>query len=128
MSEREAYSWSLLRVVPRIERGEQINIGAVVFSRRHDFLGLELVLDEPRLLAFAPDLDLDELRTQLTGLERVAAGDPGAGRVAGMSTGDRFGFLAAPSNTILQASPVHVGLCVDPAEALERLVDRYVRL
>ncbi len=128
MSEREAYSWTILRVVPRIERGEQINVGAAVFSRRHDYLGLELVIDEDRLRAFAPDLDLDELRIQLAGLERVAAGDPSAGRVAGMSTGDRFGFLAAPSNTILQASPVHVGLCDDPAEALERLVDRYVRL
>lgn len=128
MSDREAYSWTILRVVPRIERGERINVGAAVFSRRHDFLGLELVVDEGRLRALFPDLDLLELRTQLAGLERVAAGDPTAGRVAGMATGDRFGFLAAPSNTILQASPVHVGLCEDPAEALERLVDRYVRL
>ncbi|MEN0013611.1 MAG: DUF3037 domain-containing protein [Solirubrobacteraceae bacterium] len=128
MSEREAYSWTILQVVPRIERGERINIGAAVFSRRHEYLGLELVVDEPRLKAFAPDLDLAELRTQLDGLERVATGDAAAGRIAGMAPSDRFGFLAAPSSTILQASPVHVGLCDDPAKALHRLVERYVRV
>jgi hypothetical protein len=128
MSGREAYSWTILRVVPRIERGEQINIGAAVFSRRHNFLGLELVVDEDRLRALAPDLNLADLRVQLAGLERVAAGDRAAGRIAGMDPSDRFGFIAAPSSTILQPSPVHVGLCDDPADALRRLVDRYVRL
>lgn len=128
MSDRQPYSWALLRVVPRIERGEQVNVGAAVFSRSQDWLGLEVVLDEDRLRALAPDLDLDALRRQLDGLARVAAGDPDAGRVAGMATTDRFGFLTAPSNTILQASPVHVGLCDDPAAALQRIVDRYVRL
>lgn len=127
MSDRKPYSWTLLRVVPRIERGEQINVGAAVFSRSDDWLGLVVALDEARLRALAPDLDLDAVRTQLDGLARVAEGDPGAGRVAGMSTSDRFGFLAAPSNTIIQASPVHVGLCDDPAIALERIVERYVR-
>ena len=128
MSERQPYSWTLLRVVPRIERGEQVNIGAAVFSRSADWLGLEVVIDEPRLRALAPQLDLAALRRQLDGLVRVAQGDPAAGRVAGMSTSDRFGFLAAPSNTIIQASPVHVGLGDDPATALTRIVDRYVRL
>jgi hypothetical protein len=128
VSDREAYSWTILRVVPRVERGEQINIGAAVFSRRHNFLGLELVVDEPRLRALAPDLDLADLRVQLGGLERVAQGDASAGRIAGMDPSDRFGFIAAPSSTIVQPSPVHVGLCDDPAAALERLVERYVRI
>ncbi len=128
MSERQPYSWTILRVVPRIERGEQINVGAAVFSRSADWLGLTVAVDEARLRALAPDLDLDAVRTQLAGLSRVAVGDPEAGRVAGMSTSDRFGFLAAPSNTMIQASPVHVGLCDDPAQALERIVERYVRV
>lgn len=127
MSERQPYSWTILRLVPRIERGEQINVGAAVFSRSADFLGLAVALDEARLRALAPDLDLDAVRSQLDGLVRVAEGDASAGRVAGMSTSDRFGFLAAPSNTIIQASPVHVGLCEDPAAELERIVERYVR-
>lgn len=128
MSDRKPYSWALLRVVPRIERGEQLNVGAAVFSRHHDWLGVEVVLDEDRLRAFAPDLDIAALRQQLDGLARVAAGDPDAGRVAGMATTDRFGFLTAPSNTIIQSSPVHVGLGDDPAAALQRIVDRFVRV
>ena len=128
MNARQPYSWTILRVVPRIERGEQINVGAAVFSRSADWLGLTIALDEARLRALAPDLDLGAVRTQLGGLERVASGDPEAGRVAGMSTSDRFGFIAAPSNTIIQASPVHVGLCEEPAAALERIVERYVRV
>lgn len=128
MSGRQPYSWALLRLVPRIERGEQVNVGAAVFSRSSDWLGLEVVLDEPRLSAFAPGLDLAAVRQQLDGLARVASGDPDAGRIAGMDTSDRFGFITAPSNTMIQSSPVHVGLCDDPAAALRRLVDRYVRI
>lgn len=128
MTDAQPYSWTILRVVPRIERGEQINVGAAVFSRSADWLGLSTVIDEGRLRALAPDLDLPAVRQQLQGLVRVADGDPEAGRVAGMDASDRFGFIAAPSNTIIQASPVHVGLCADPAEALERIVDRYVRV
>lgn len=125
----EAYSWTLLRVVPRVERGERINVGAAVFSRRHAYLGLAFELDEPRLLALDPALDLVALRRQLEGLERVALGDPAAGRVAGMDPADRFGFIAAPSSTVLQPSPVHVGVCGDdPAAVLDDLMRRYVRL
>lgn len=125
----EAYSWTVLRVVPRVERGERLNVGAAVFSRRQRFLGFAFELDEQRLLALDPRLDLPTLRRQLEGLERVAAGMPEAGRVAGMDAADRFGFIAAPSSTVLQPSPVHVGMHVgDPAEALDDLMARYVRL
>ena len=98
----EAYSWTLLRVVPRVERGERINVGAAVFSRRQRFLGLAFELDEDRLRALDPTLDLDAVRCQLQGLERVALGDPAAGRVAGMDPADRFGFIAAPSSGTLR--------------------------
>jgi len=125
----EAYSWTLLRVVPRVERGERLNVGAAVFCRRMGYLGLAFELDEARLLALDPSLDLAILRQQLEGLERVAAGAPGAGRVAGMDPADRFGFIAAPSSTVLQPSPAHVGMCDgDPARIVDDLMDRYVRL
>lgn len=123
-----AYSWVLLRVVPRVERGERINVGAVVFCRTQQYLGLALVINEDRLLALDPTVDVAAVRQQLDGLARVAAGDLSAGRVAAMDSSDRFGFIAAPSSTIVQPSPVHVGLCDDPAAALERLVERAVRL
>lgn len=125
----EAYSWTLLRVVPRVERGERINVGAAVFCRRKRYLGLAYEIDGARLLALDPSLDVDALRRQLEGLQRVAAGAPEAGRVAGMEPADRFGFIAAPSSTILQPSAVHVGLCDDdPAAVLDDLIDRYVKL
>ncbi len=124
----EPYSWTILRVVPRVERGERINVGAAVFCRRAGYLGLAFELDEARLRALDPRLDLPLLRRQLEGLQRVADGDPAAGRVAGMDAADRFGFLAAPSSTVLQPAPVHVGLCDDPHAALDHLMARYVRL
>lgn len=124
----EPYSWTILRVVPRVERGERINVGAAVFCRRARFLGLAFELDEARLRALDPRLDIALLGRQLEGLQRVAEGDPAAGRVAGMDPADRFGFIAAPSSTVIQPSPVHVGLCAVPEEALQHLMDRYVRL
>lgn len=124
----EPYSWTILRVVPRIERGEQINVGAAVFVRSRDFLRAGVVIDDARLQALDPQIDLAAVRAQLEGLVRVAAGDPTAGRIAGMSASDRFGYLAAPSSTIVQASPVHTGLCDDPDAALGALLARYVAL
>jgi hypothetical protein len=129
MSSQGAYSWTLLRVVPRIERGERMNVGAAVYCRRKQYLGLGYVLDQARLLALDPALDLTAVRHQLAGLERVAAGDSAAGRVAGMDAADRFGFIAAPSSTVLQASAVHVGLCTgDPAAMLDDILTRYVHV
>lgn len=124
----EPYSYVLLRAVPRVERGEQINVGAAVFCRGRDWLAARVIIDDARLLALDPQLDLAALRRQLEGLVRVASGDPAAGRVAGMATADRFGFIAAPSSTIVQPSPVHTGLCDDPQGALDALLARYVQL
>lgn len=124
----EPYSWTILRVVPRVERGEQINVGAAVFCRGTGELLARVVIDEERLLALDPRLDLAALRAQLEGLVRVASGDPAAGRIAGMAAADRFGFIAAPASTIVQASPVHTGLCESAQQALEALLRRYVTL
>ncbi len=125
----ESYQWALLRVVPRVERGERINVGAVLFCRRLGVLAIELVIDEARLLALAPEFDLDAVRAQLDGLARIAEGDPAAGRLAGMAPADRFGFITAPSSTIVQPSAVHVGISAgDPQAELDALVQRYVRL
>lgn len=125
----ESYQWALLRVVPRVERGEQINVGAVLFCRRLGVLAIETLVDESRLRALAPELDLDAVRAQLDGLARVAEGDSAAGRIGGMEPADRFGFITAPSSTIVQPSAVHVGLCAsEPHAELGKLMARYVRL
>ena len=122
----EPFQYALLRVVPDIERGETLNAGVVLFSRRHGFLEARVALDERRLAALAPDADATMIARQLDGLVRVAAGDPDAGSVAALPQSERFAWLVAPASTAVQPSAVHTGLCENPAAALERLFTRLV--
>jgi hypothetical protein len=115
------FQYALLRVVPRLERGEQINAGVVLFARRAGFLEALVQLDAERLRAIAPEVEPAPLVRQLDALARVAAGDPNAGPIAAMPQSERFAWIVAPSSTAIQPSPVHVGLCGDPAEKLARL-------
>ncbi len=115
------FSYAIFRLVPRIERGEQINVGVVLFSRPLDFLGARTRLDEERATALWPELDADAVRPHLAALERIAAGDPGAGPIARLEASKRFHWLVAPSSTIVQPSEVHTGVCDDPAAELEHL-------
>jgi len=122
----EVFQYALLRVVPSMQRGEGLNVGVVLHARRHRFLALRTVVDRERLAVLGPALDLDALEQHLHGLVRVAEGDPEAGAIAAMPRSDRFGWLAAPSNTIVQPSPVHTGVCADPAATLDRLIAQLV--
>jgi len=124
----DPFSYAILRVVPSVERGECLNVGVVLFCRQRGFLGLRFALDQARLRALAPDVAAEQVRAHLEGLERVAAGAPGAGAVATLPQSERFGWLAAPSSTIVQSSDVHTGLCEDPAATLEALFARLVVL
>jgi hypothetical protein len=117
----EPFQYALLQVVPRVERGERINAGVVLFSRRHRFLAARVGLDRDRLAALDPSADADELERHLDALVRVAAGDGEAGAVAALDQSERFHWLAAPSSTVIQPSEVHTGLCEDPQETLDRL-------
>jgi hypothetical protein len=121
-----AFSYALLRVVPRVERGERLNAGVVVFSRQHDFLGLRANVDERRLAALDPKLDPEPVRSRLEALGQVAAGNPECGAIARLPPSERFGWLVAPSSTIIQPSRVHSGLTDDPAATLEHLFDSLV--
>ncbi len=125
-SATRAFSYLILRIVPSVERGERLNAGVVLFCRQLGFLGARVVVDERRLAALAPALPAAEVADHLGALVRIAAGDPGAGPIAALSPSERFGWLAAPSSTIVQPSEVHTGLCRDPAATLEGLVSRLV--
>ena len=120
------FSYAILRVVPRVERGERLNVGVVVFCRPLGYLGARTGLDVDRLRALAPELDPGLVLPHLTAIERIAAGDPEAGPIARLDLTDRFHWLTAPSSTIIQPSEVHTGLCEDPAAQLERLYDELV--
>jgi hypothetical protein len=118
---REVFQYAILRAVPSLPRGEALNVGVVVHSRRHRFLGARTHVDRERLRALDPALDLDALERHLRAVERIAAGDERAGAVARMDRSDRFGWLTAPSSALVQPSPVHTGLCDDPRATLDRL-------
>ncbi len=122
------YAYAPLRIVPRVERGESLNVGVVLYSRPVRFLGVRTGFDAERLRAFWPDLDLDAIGRHLDVLRLVAAGDPAGGRIALLPPNERFGWLTAPASTIVQPGPVHGGACPDPAVALEELFDRLVAL
>jgi Protein of unknown function (DUF3037) len=121
MPERDPFQYTILRVVPRIERGECINVGVVLFCRQRRFLGCRVELDEARLAAFAPELDPADVRPHLDAIALVVAGDPEAGALAALEPSDRFGWVAAPASTVIQASEVHTGLTDDPERTLEHL-------
>ena len=123
---RSPFQYAMLRVVPRIERGECINAGVVLFARTLDYLGVAIALDEERLRALHPDVDPVAVAAQLRGLERIGAGDPAAGPIARLTPSQRFHWLVAPSSTSVQPSEVHTGLCDDPEATLRHLVARLV--
>ncbi len=118
----EPFQYAVLRVVPQIERGEFVNVGVIVFCRTRRFLEARVALDPRRFEAFSPGLDLDAIAAHLGARVRIAAGDQDAGPVAALPQSERFHWLAAPSSTVIQASPTHSGLCDDPAQTLERLM------
>ena len=122
----EPFQYAIVRVVPRVERGECMNVGVVFFCRPRRYLAARTALDEARLAAFAPGLDPAEVRAHLEAMTRIAAGDADAGPVAQLDQSGRFNWLVAPSSTIIQTSPVHTGLCEDPDETLGRLMEKLV--
>lgn len=122
----DPFSYLILRVVPSLERGECLNVGVVVFCRQRRFLGARVALDPARLAALAPEVDAAEVAPHLDALVRVAEGGPGPGEIISLPQSERFGWLAAPSSTIVQPSAVHTGLCRDPEATLESLYRRLV--
>jgi Protein of unknown function (DUF3037) len=127
---RDSFEYALIRVVPRVERGECLNAGVVLFCRPRRFLEARIELDETRLRALVPDLSTDELdaiQNQLALIPRVAAGDPTAGPIARLDAPQRWHWLVSPSSTIIQPGPVHTGLTDDPEGSLEHLFETMVR-
>ena len=120
------FAYAILRVVPRVERGERLNVGVVVFCRQRDFLDLRAQIDEPRLAALAPDLDAAAVRASVEAIRAVVCGEPAGGALAALPPSERFGWVVAPASTIIQPSPVHTGLTDDPPATLERLFDALV--
>jgi hypothetical protein len=121
------YDYAIIRVVPRVERGEMINAGVVLSCPHASYLEAGIELDEARLLALDPTLDLEAIRAHLATIPVICRGGPDAGPIGALPQRNRFHWLVSPRSTIIQMSPVHTGRTPDPAAALQRLLDTMVR-
>jgi hypothetical protein len=120
------YEWAVLRVVPRVDRGEYVNVGVVVYCQARDFLRAAVATDLSRARALDPALDVEAVRAHLESVAAVCAGEVAAGDSGRRSPGERFRWLIAPRSTVVQPSPVHTGITEDPAAELVDLMARMV--
>ncbi|HZX05327.1 DUF3037 domain-containing protein [Kribbella sp.] len=121
------FDYVILRAAPRIQRGEFINVGAVLYCRALDYLGAGWDVQPERLKALDPAVDVDVVCAALEQVRLICAGEPAGGPAAGTSIGERFRWLAAPRSTVVHPGPIHSGITTDPAAELERLLDAFVR-
>ena len=128
MPERAPYEYTVVRIVPCVEREEFLNAGVILFCKHQRFLSVRIALDDDRLLALRPCADIVEIRQQLDLIPVIVQGGSAAGELGGLPQAERFRWLASPRNTVLQPSPVHPGLCDDPQAALDEIFDRLVLL
>lgn len=127
MTDRDVFEYALLRVVPRVERGECFNAGVVVYCRARSYVAARTHLDEVKLSVLDPAADVTGVRAALRAVEGVCLGGDAAGQAAGDDAGRRFRWLIAPRSTVVQPGPVHTGLTADPEAEVERLLDLLVR-
>lgn len=122
-----SFDYAVVRVVPRVEREEFINVGVTLFCPDHDFLAARFALDEARLLALFPSVDLRVVREHIAAFERVCSGGPDSGPIGNLPARERWHWLVSPRSDMLQTSAPHTGLCDAPRDAVERLLDGQVR-
>lgn len=126
MPDRVTYEFAIIRLVPKVEREEFINVGVLLFSKRKRYLGIKYHIESDRIKALSTDCDIEMMQQYLNAWEDVCQGSPKGGTIGEFETADRFRWLAAAKSTMIQCSPAHPGLCEDPAKELEDLFERYV--
>jgi hypothetical protein len=120
------YEYAVIRVMPRVEREEFLNVGVIIYTRKPKFLEAVYHMDEKRLAAFCSHLDLTDLEANLNSFVRICKGDADAGPIAKLDNAGRFRWLTATRSTIVQCSKVHPGFCHDPKETLDKLFQQLV--
>lgn len=126
MPERASFDYAIVRIVPHVEREEFINVGVIVFCRTKRFLDARIKLDEQRLTALCPKVNVEAVKEHLALIPTTCAGGDDAGPIGQLLQAERFHWLVSPRSTVIQVSPVHCGLCGDPAAALDDLYARLV--
>jgi hypothetical protein len=127
---RDPFQYAVLRVAPRVERGELVNVGVVLFCRTRRFLGIRAALGERQmaaLRALAPDVDLDLVRAHLASMQAIVRGEAAAGPIAELAAPERFRWVTSPSSTVIQPSEVHGGVTDDPEATLNELYEKLAR-
>lgn len=127
---REPFEYAVLRIAPRVERGELVNVGVVLFCRTRRFLGVRVELGDRQvaaLQAMAPDIDLDQVKAHLASIRAIVDGSAGAGPIAELAAPERFRWVTSPSSTVIQPSEVHGGLTEDPEASLAELFEKLAR-
>ncbi|QMW03575.1 DUF3037 domain-containing protein [Spirosoma foliorum] len=126
MPEMHLFEYAVIRVMPRVDREEFLNVGVIVYCRSQGFLQVKFALNEHRLRAFSAELDMQELADRLSAFERICAGRAQGGPIGKLPIAERFRWLTATRSTVVQTSPVHPGLCTDAGETLVRLFAQLV--
>ena len=128
MQDKATYEYSIIRLVPKVEREEFLNVGVILFSKQKDFLGIKYEIDEDRIRSFSKDIDIDEIKDYLHAWELICNGGPNGGAIGELVLASRFRWLTASRSTIIQSSQTHPGLCHIPEEVLVDLFKQYVLL
>lgn len=123
-----SFDYTVIRVVPRVERQEFINAGVVVYCPEKRYLAARIHLDPERLKALWPEIDIDLVRAHLEAIPLVCSGEPSGGPIAQLSQRERFHWLSAPRSTIIQPSPVHTGICHNTGDLLDRLATQFLAI
>ncbi|HTE23538.1 DUF3037 domain-containing protein [Flavitalea sp.] len=126
MQEQHLFEYAVIRIVPRVEREEFLNVGVILFCKRPVYLGVRYNLDEKKIKHLFGETDIDCLRASLNSLQKIAAGDQDGGPIARLDAAGRFRWLTATRSTMLQTSKVHPGLCTDPTKMLDNLFGKLV--
>ena len=127
MRDKDLFEYAVVRVLPRVEREEFLNVGIVLYCAAQGFLKTAFELNEARLRSFGHEVSITELHEQLRAFERVCAGGKDAGQLGDLPMGERFRWLTAPRSTVVQTSSVHTGLCIDAMDTLQHLLSQLVR-
>lgn len=127
MQERLLYDYAVIRVLPRVDREEFLNVGVLLYCQPRNFLRAACSIDEGRLKAFAADVSRETLEEHMLSIERICSGGSDAGPIGRLPIGERFRWLTAPRSTVVQTSSVHTGLTSDPEATLEDLMNKLVR-
>lgn len=128
MRERFVFDYAVVRVVPRVDRGEFLNAGVILFCSTREFLDARIALDRARLKVLAPDVDLDVVESYLESIPKICAGGGEPGSIGSLPQRARFHWLVAPRSTVIQTSDVHAGVAEDPSEALDGLFEKLVKV